>query len=122
MNNDISHQAEVHQTAPRSEIGRRIDGAAWAAVLIWIGTSILVNVGWGWFLAGLGIIVLGSQAVIHRAGEKLDGFWLVCGVAFLTGGIWHIFNMELPLAPILLILLGIGLLWRAFVDVPKRTS
>ncbi|RWM06127.1 MAG: hypothetical protein EOR72_32150 [Mesorhizobium sp.] len=121
MSSDTPHWSERRDASPKSELGRRIDTGAWAAFLIWVGVSILANVGWGWFLAGLGIIVLSAQAALRIADEKIDAFWLVCGLVFLVAGIWEIFNLRWPLAPLLVILLGVGLLWRAFFGSPKST-
>ena len=119
MGSDTPHRSEGRDVSPRSELGRRIDTAAWAAFLIWFGASILANVGWGWFLAGLGIIVLVAQAALRIASEKNDGLWLIGGAVFLVAGICEIFNLQWPLAPLLVILLGVGLLWRAFFSRPK---
>ncbi|SDA89395.1 hypothetical protein [Mesorhizobium qingshengii] len=121
MGSDTPHRSERPDVSPRSELGRRIDTAAWAAFLIWFGASILANVGWGWFLAGLGIIVLSAQATLRIASEKNDGLWLICGAVFIVAGIWEIFNLQWPLAPLLIILLGVGLLWRAFFSGPRST-
>jgi hypothetical protein len=94
---------------------RRIDAAAWALFFIWVGSSILANVGWGWFLTGIGAIVLAALVGVSRIpGEKLDSPWLICGGVFLLAGIWEILGLKWPLAPLLLILLGVGVLWRTF--------
>jgi hypothetical protein len=94
---------------------RRIDAAAWALFFIWVGSSILANVSWGWFLTGIGVIVLAAQVGVSRIpGEKLDSPWLICGGVFLVAGIWEILGLKWPLAPLLLILLGVGVLWRTF--------
>lgn len=120
MNRDVPHELEGRQGPVKGEHARRIDSAAWAAFFIWIGVSVLAAIGLGWFLAGLAIIVLGSQVALKRAGEKVDGLWLVCGTVFLAAGTWEILDLEWPLAPILVILLGVGLLWRAFSRRPRQ--
>lgn len=121
LGSDTSYRSEGRDVSPRTERGRRIDTAAWAAFLIWFGASILANVGWGWFLAGLGIIVLVAQAALRIASEKNDGLRLIGGAVFLIAGIWEIFNLRWPLAPLLVILLGVGRLWRAFYGGPRST-
>jgi hypothetical protein len=110
--------AQEGEAAPRSEVRRRIDAAAWASFFIWVGSAILANIGWGWFLAGLGVIVLAAQAAVPAAGEKVEGAWLICGTVFLVAGLWELLGLEWPLAPLLMILLGIGILWRAFLARP----
>ena len=96
----------------------RVDAVSWALIFIWVGVAILANAGWGWFLAGLGAIVLAAQAALSFQGEKLDGFWLACGAVFAIGGVWQLLGLQWPLAPVLLILLGASILWRALFNLP----
>ena len=115
MNNGSPPSKEADEVASKSEAVRRIDAVAWALFFIWVGSSILANISWGWFLVGIGAIVLGAQAAVVRiASEKVNGFWLICGAVFLAAGLWEIFGLTWPLAPLLLILLGVGVLWQAF--------
>jgi hypothetical protein len=119
MNNGSSPSTGNGKVAPTSEARRRIDAAAWALFFIWVGSSILANISWGWFLVGIGAIVLAAQAAVSRiAREKLNGFWLICGAVFLLAGIWEILGLKWPLAPLLMILLGVGVLWQAFFGRP----
>ena len=97
----------------RGDIGHRIDAAAWALFFVWAGTSILANIRWGWFLVGVGAIVLAAEVALHLASEKIDGFWIACGIALLAAGAWELLSLTWPLLPVLLILLGAGTLWRA---------
>lgn len=120
MNRDVAPQLEGREASAKSERARRIDSAAWAAFFIWIGASALAAVGLGWFLAGLAIIVLGTQMALKMAGEKVDWFWLACGAVFLGASAWQVLGLEWPLAPILVILLGVGLLWRTFFGKPGQ--
>ena len=41
---------------------------------------------------------------------KLEGFWLVVGMAFVAAGFWELWSVETPFAPVILIALGFGLL------------
>jgi hypothetical protein len=115
MSSDAPVSRKDKSAAPGTHTRRRIDAAAWALFFIWVGSSILANVSWGWFLVGIGAIVLAAQMAVSRIpGEKADAFWLICGGVFLAAGIWEILRLEWPLAPLLMILLGVGVLWRAF--------
>jgi hypothetical protein len=67
----------------------------------------------GWSLLGISAIILGAQATLWRKVEKVDAFSVVCGLVFLVGGTWELFGLTWPLAPVLLILLGVGMLWNA---------
>lgn len=96
-----------------SETARRIDSVAWAAFFIWVGIAMLMGVPWDWFLVGVGVLTLAAQFFHWSMDNKVDLFWIACGVAFLAGGVWMLLQFPWPLAPILIILLGIVLLSKA---------
>lgn len=106
------------QVGPSGDVKHRIDAAAWALFLIWVGVAILANVGWGWFLFGIGAVILAAQVALRVVGEKIDGLWSVCGAVFLAAGVWETLGLTWPLAPLLIILLGVGVLWRTFFSNP----
>ncbi len=41
---------------------------------------------------------------------KVDLFWIVVAMALVAGGFWELWEVAIPLAPVILILAGIGLL------------
>ncbi len=92
---------------------KQLDSITTAIFFIWIGVAVLANIGWTWSLFGIGAILLGQQAALSRQGAKTDGFRIICGVAFLLGAVWELLGMTWPLAPVLLILIGVGALWKA---------
>lgn len=71
-----------------SETARRIDSVAWAAFFIWVGIAMLMGVPWDWFLVGVGVLTLAAQFFHWSMDNKVDLFWIACGVAFLAGGVW----------------------------------
>jgi hypothetical protein len=87
--------------------------------LIWVGIATLLAVPWGWFLVGVGILILAVQFAHWQIDNKLDGFWIACGVVFLAGGVWVLLELPWPLAPILIILFGVVLLGKTLVDVRR---
>jgi hypothetical protein len=89
-------------------------------LLIWVGVALFANVGWGWALLGVSGIVLGAQAALWQRGEAVDGFAIACGTVFLLGGAWIVLGLTWPLAPLLLILLGVGLLGNAVFGAGTR--
>jgi len=99
---------------------RQLDAIAWALFLIWVGVAVLANFGWGWVLLGLSAIVLGAQAALWRKTEKYETFAVVCGLIFLAGGAWQVLGLTWPLAPVLLIALGAGMLWNAIFRAPAQ--
>jgi hypothetical protein len=101
------------------DLQRRIDAAGWAFFFIWVGSAILANIKWGWFLAGIGVIVLAAQAALSISAEKVDTVAICCGAVFFAGGIWEILGLKWPLAPMFIILLGVGVLWQAIFGKRK---
>jgi len=99
----------------------RIDGFGWALAFIWVGVALLAGLGWGWLLAGLGLVTLGAQAVLRVLHERMSGFWIACGVVLLGSGIWELFRLQWPLAPMLFILVGVAILVNA-LGVSKARS
>jgi len=106
-------------SAEMSEPTRQLDSVAWAVFFIWVGIAMLAEVPWGWFLLGVGVLILAAQFARWWMDIKVEGFWVACGVVFLTGGLWTLLDLPWPLAPILLILLGVTLLGKAVVDVRR---
>jgi hypothetical protein len=92
---------------------QQVDSGAWAVFFIWVGVTMLAGLSWGWFLVGVGIIILGAQVFRQQSGLKIDGFGVVMGAIFLAGGAWELFALPWSLIPILLVLLGVYLLGKA---------
>lgn len=96
--------------------GQRLDEIALALVLImtgglWLAPKAMFPEG-AW-LAGLGSILLGLNAARRIRGLKTSGFGIIVGLIAFAAGIGRIVGQELPLIPILLIVLGAGLVLRA---------
>jgi hypothetical protein len=104
----------------KSELTRHLDSIAWAAFFIWIGIAMLVALPWGWFLVGLGILILAAQLARSHINIKIKGFWVACGAVFLIGGLWTVLNLaSWPVTPIVLILLGVVLLGKAVISIRR---
>jgi hypothetical protein len=104
--------------------GRRLDEIALALFLIMTGTLWLAPKAMfpeGSWLAGVGLIILGLNAARRILGLKTSGFGIIVGLIACAGGIARIIGRELPLIPILLIVLGVGLVIRA-AAVNKRPA
>jgi hypothetical protein len=96
------------------QVAKKLDAAGWALFFIWVGIALLLDVGWGIGLIGIGLITLAGQGARKYFGLKLEGFWLIVGLLFLVGGIYHVVQVELNLVPILLIIVGVALLVSIF--------
>jgi hypothetical protein len=105
--------------AGKSERGEYLSYSAWAAFFIWAGVSILAALPWGWFLLGVGVLVLIAQFARWQMGLQIEGFWVGCGIVFLAGGIWNVLSLPWPLSAILLIGLGAIMLGKALVRLKQ---
>ena len=104
----------------KSELARQLDSTARAIIVIWIGIAMLLMISWGWFLVGLGILILAAQLARSQMNIKIEGFWVAWGAVFLIGGLWTVLNFaSWPLTPIILILLGVVLLGKAIISIRR---
>jgi hypothetical protein len=104
----------------KSELTRHLDSIARAISIIWIGIAMLAAMPWGWFLVGLGILILAAQLARSQMKIKIEGFRVAWGAVFLIGGLWTVLNLaSWPLAPIVLILLGVVLLGKAIISIRR---
>jgi len=100
-------------TTPKG-IGRRLDSAGWGLFLIWVGASFLMDLGWGVGLIGVAAVIFVMQVARRYYGRNLERFRVVVGVLFLLGGVWELFQIELAMGPVLLIVAGGALLLTMF--------
>ena len=104
----------------KSELTGHLDSMARAIFIIWIGIAMLVAIPWGWFLVGLGILILAAQLARLQMNIKIEGFRVAWGAVFLIGGLWTIFILaSWQLVPVVLILLGVALLGKAVISIRR---
>lgn len=100
---------------------RQVSAVGWGLLFVWVGIAALAQVGWGFGLLGVGLIILGSQAVhLIIGGVRLDWFSTICGLLFLMGGVWELFSISFGLVPALSIVAGALLLLSALTSRPAR--
>ena len=58
-------------------------------------------------MLGIGVITLGVQVARTRYGLKTETFWIIVGILFVLGGLWQLFEPDIPIIPILLIVAGL---------------
>ena len=95
-------------------MSKRLEAAGWGLFFIWVGVSLLLDVGWGVGLIGVAAIILLGQLARYFYDLEVEKFWVVVGVLFLLGGIWELFQVQVGLVPILLIVAGGALLLSLF--------
>jgi hypothetical protein len=115
---DVHKMLEFIEHQDRSQL---LDMVGWAVFCIWVGVAWLLEVGLGWGIIGTGILVLGLQGLRALFHTKVDPFWIVVSVAFVIGGFWELWEIAIPLAPLILIAAGIGLLiWYCTKTLNRR--
>ena len=103
-----------------TRMNRNIDALGWGALFIWWGITLLVKLPAGVGLIGVGLILLAANAAHYFQGMHFSGFTTVIGVlALVWGGLelaGTILPFELPVFPILLIVLGLIVLFGGRLD------
>ncbi len=64
------------------------------------------------WLVGMGLIILGVNAVKYLNGIKMDGFFVVIGLLALGYGLSSIYGLSLPIISILLIFAGAFIIFK----------
>jgi len=94
---------------------RNIDALAWGALFIWWGITLLIQFPAGTGLIGVGLILLAANAARYFQGLPLSGFTTTIGILALAWGVLElagtVLPFELPVFPILLIVLGLMILF-----------
>jgi hypothetical protein len=93
-----------------SGLSNKLTALGFGMFFIWFGITILSDLGTGIGFLGVGIIILSIQVVRKFYNLELEVFWLVIGILFMVSGLWELFEADLPLVPILLIVAGVALL------------
>jgi putative Mn2+ efflux pump MntP len=112
MTQDTSSTGEQHESA-QTELAIKLDAAGWGLFFIWVGVAFLADVGVGAGLVGIGIITLGGQLARRLLSVRVERLWIVVGLLFLLGGTWALFEIDVPLVPVLFIVAGAALLLSA---------
>ena len=107
----------------RHDRASKYDAAGWAFFLVWVGVAWLAGFSLGVGLLGVAAITLGMQAIRKRSGVPVEGFWVLVGIGFAVAGLWQWLDVQLPLAPLVLIGAGIALfLWRVMPKNSRRAK
>jgi hypothetical protein len=98
-------------------LDHQLERTGWALFLIMIGGLMLVpGVPGGAWLIGTGLIMLGLNAARYLSGVRVSTFTTLLGIAALALGMAEVVGTALPVFPLLLILIGASILWRAFLE------
>ena len=99
----------------KQELNRRLETVSWGLFLIMLGGLFLVpSVPPGTWLIGAGAIMLGLNAIRLLVGIRASWFSLVLGSVALLAGLGSVLGVDIPVGPILIILIGLAIIVRAF--------
>ena len=107
-----SDKPKENPGARKRALDKRLDAIGWGLFLIMIGGLWLAPEGAvpeGAWLIGVGVIILGLMAIRYLYGIKVNAFWLVLGLVALAFGISSVFGLDIPVLPILLIIIGVNI-------------
>ncbi len=113
QNNQPSNTIEAKKIA----FDKRIESIGWALFLIMSGALLIAPdklVPDGTWLIGTGLIILGSMGIRYIYGIRVDGFWTIMGTLALGYGISEFFSLNLPVFPVLLVVFGAVIVYKAF--------
>lgn len=103
----------------KQALNKRLEMIGWALFLIMLGGLGLVpndQVPGGIWLVGAGLIMLGLNAARFANGIAMSGFTIVLGIVALLSGLGDFLHVELPLFPILLILIGAHIILKPYFE------
>lgn len=109
------HGGRHEETTTPGEREGLLDAIGWAAFFIWVGASWLTGLELGYILLGIGIVILLVQAARRVFHLAMEGILVVVGCTFFAAGYWELWNVGIPLAPVVLIACGIAVLVRQFL-------
>ncbi|SRR6056297_270078 len=92
----------------------KISVFGWGLFLIWLGIFQWLHFRIGYFLLGIGAIILVVQLLRRYFDLAQQNLWLVTGILFIIGGLWDLIDTDLPLVPLLLIVAGGVMVFSSF--------
>ena len=113
------NQISIDESTRKLALSKRLEDFGWAVLLIAIGTIWLVPdkiIPQGSWLIAVGVILLALNAVRSFNGIRMRGFSLAVGIVALIIGSSEFFGLRLPLFPIALIVIGVGMLLKPLFE------
>jgi hypothetical protein len=96
-------------------LNKRLENAAWGLFLVMLGCLWLIpeeQVPQDAWLLGAGIILLGLNAIRYLKGIRPSGFTMFLGGLGVLLGTSGLLGVDLPVIPILIILIGLSMVIR----------
>ena len=102
-----------------NSLDRRLQNISWAFFLIMIGGLWIVpqdKLPKGTWMVGVGIIMLGLNLARYINKIKVSRFTTILGILGVILGVSSFYGLNLPLVPLVVILIGINIL----IDATKK--
>jgi CHASE2 domain-containing sensor protein len=102
----------------KEALDKRLDAIGWALFFIMIGGLMIVpegSVPEGTWLIGTGVIILGMTWIRRFNGLAISWFWVFMGILALSSGLSSVFGLNIPVFPILLIIIGLSVILKPFL-------
>jgi hypothetical protein len=104
----------MSEEARKQDLNRRLETIGWGLFLVMLGGFALVKgVPEGTWLIGAGLIMLGLNGVRLLVGIRASWFTLILGTIALLAGIGSVTGIDMPVGPLLIILIGAAIIVRA---------
>jgi hypothetical protein len=102
------------EEARKQDLNKRLETVSWGLFLIMLGGFALVRgVPEGTWLIGAGVIMLGLNAVRLLVGIRASWFTVILGTIALLSGLSSVLGIDIPVGPLLIILIGLAIIVRA---------
>jgi hypothetical protein len=104
----------IPEDARKRELNGRLETVGWGLFLIMLGGFALAkDVPEGTWLVGAGLIMLGVNAIRLLVGIRASWFTLILGTIALLSGLGSVYGIDIPVGPLLIILIGLAIVVRA---------
>jgi len=102
------------EDARKRDLNHRLETVGWGLFLIMLGGFALAkDIPEGTWLVGAGLIMLGINAIRLLLGIRASWFTLILGTIALLSGLGSVFGIDIPVGPLLIILIGLAIVVRA---------
>lgn len=103
-----------------NQLSRQVETATWGLIFVWLGLTWFLSFGGYWGMVGVGAIFLGEAIFQGWRDLKISGMAMLFGMLFLAGGLWGVASAPFALLPVLFVLFGVALVWRAVTTYWRR--
>jgi hypothetical protein len=112
-------EAPADRRGQKAQMDERLEGLGWGVLLVVIGTIWLLPeriVPPGTWLIAAGTIILGVNAIRYLKGIETRSFGMLVGVVALFAGLRALLDVDLPLFPVALIVIGLWILVKRLTE------